>query len=233
MPVGPLVNFLASINQYGVAKTSHFRFHCTVGITAFPDISSLLGIRCETTELPGRQLVSNDSRIYGPSYKTPHQSVYQEITLSFIETANFTIRAFFEAWTDKIFNSQSNLLDYPASTRFKCLLTQYDVVFDDKEDEDLTKTGTGAPEGGLRGIAQWQLYNAFPTAINQMPVSWSEDGVHRTTITLAFEYYTLWTEGTEMHGDAGNIANPIPVPPKGSSGGVYQSLKNSVLSKFS
>jgi hypothetical protein len=230
MPVGPLVEFLASINQDGVAKTSHFRF--TAGVKEdgnFPDITRLLSIRCETTELPGRQLVTNDSRVYGPSYKTTHSVVYQEITLSFVETADFRIRSFFEAWLDTIFSVGNNLLSYPDATRFDCFLTQYDVMFDDEADEVATKTGKSNPSGGLRMIAVWTLKNAFPTAINQMPVSWSEDGIHRTTVTLAFEYYHMWAERIGVSGAEGNISNPFPVPPKGSSGGVFQSLKSKFI----
>jgi hypothetical protein len=231
MPVGPLVEFLSSISQEGVAKTSHFRF--TAGVKEdgnFPDIARLLSIRCETTELPGRQLVTNDSRVYGPSYKTTHSVVYQEITLSFVETSNFVIRSFFETWLNSIFSVGNNLLSYPNATRFDCFLTQYDVMFDDKDDEDTTKTGKSTPTGGLRRIAEWTLKNSFPTAINQMPVSWSEDGIHRTTVTLAFEYYILWASHMPTPKSAeGNISNPFPVPPKGSSGGVFQSSKSKFI----
>lgn len=228
MPVGPLIEFLSSISKDGVAKTSHFRFIAGVKEDGnFPDITRLLSIRCETAELPGRQLVTNDMRVYGPSYKTIHSVVYQEITLSFVETSSFVIRSFFEAWLNTIYSVGKNSLSYPDENRFDCFLEQYDVMFDDKEDEEATKTGTSTPSGGLRRIAEWTLKNAFPTAINQMPVSWSEDGIHRTTVTLAFEYYIMWASHMATPKSAeGNISNSFPVPPKGSSDGISQSLKS-------
>lgn len=204
---GNNLEFLSSINKYGVAKTSHFRVSIPSLLqdSSFSEIDKLLGLRCETSELPGRQLVANDSRTYGPTYKTPYQSVYQELTFNFIETSSFVIRGFFEKWTDLIFNSRTNLLEYPNSYRLPLLLTQYDATADTDDAND--------PFPNLRRIATWTLFNTFPTAINQMPVSWAEDGLHRVTVTMAFEWYTIDL------GEAVVNKSQTPtyvVPPKGS-----------------
>lgn len=178
--------FLAYINRYGVSKTSHFRLSIPITFGASTgerssELNKLLGLRCETTDLPGRQIISNDSRTYGPTYKTPYQSLYQEITLNFIETADFLIRNTFEIWMKSIFDPATNLLNYPNSYHYDSTLTQYDVTVLDEKD----------PGSSLRPVATWTLYNSFPTAVNQMPVSWSEDGFHRVSVTLAYEYYLL------------------------------------------
>lgn len=212
---GQLTEFLASINRLGVAKTSHFRFSidATIPGTTFSDIQKVVGLRCETAELPGRQFVSNDSRIYGPIYKTPHQSLYQEITVTFVETADFLIRGFFEKWMDAIYNSDTNILGYPNQTRFDSTITQYDVMLNDAKD----------PASSLRKIAEWTLIYSFPTAINQMPVAWSEDGLHRVTVTMAYEWYFLATSVDPVPVGASNLKSPA-VPPKGSSGGIFNSF---------
>jgi len=212
---GKNTEFLAFINRYGVAKTSHFRLHIPLTFKGdtFGESARLLGLRCEATELPGRQLVSNDSRTYGPTYKTPYQSLYQEITLNFIETANFVIRGFFETWMSSIYNPSTNKLSYPNTYRSDVSLTQYDVT-DGSRPHSVTEPET--LRASLKESAVWVLHHSFPTAINQMPVSWAEDGLHRVTVTLAYEWYTLST---------GNAAQTKPqpkidsssVPPKGSA----------------
>lgn len=215
---GQFTEFYAQINRLGVAKTSHFRLSLPVGLSGgrFSNISDndkIMGLRCEATELPGRQLVSNDSRTYGPTYKTPYQSLYQEVTVNFIETSDFFIRGFFEGWMDRIYNSSTNLLSYPKDTRLDTSLTQYDVMLTDAED----------PAASLRKIAVWTMFNTWPTAVNQMPVSWSEDGLHRVAVTLSFEWYSLSTATEPIPAGAAKNKS-VPVPPKGSSGGFFGSL---------
>jgi hypothetical protein len=205
---GQNLEFLANLSKYGVAKTSHFRVSIPSMLagSTFSELDRIMGLRCETSELPGRQLVSNDSRTYGPTYKTPYQNVYQELTLNFIETGDFLIRGFFEDWTDQIISSKTNILSYPDQYRLTVLLTQYDVFSDEN---DLNN-----PLADLRRIASWTLFNTFPTAINQMPVSWAEDGLHRVTVTMAFEWYSLDLAGTGV--DKSQVPTYKP-DPKGSA----------------
>jgi len=211
---GQLRDFLSSISRYGVSKTSHYLVSIPVlsNDEKFSDIQRVLGLRCEATELPGRQIVSNDSRTYGPTYKTPYQSVYQEITLNFLETGSFVIRGFFESWMSSIYNPENNILQYPQAYRYPVTLTQYDVT-DTAPGFSVAKPQVRGE--GLAAIAVWTMHKAFPTAINQMPVAWSEDGLHRVSVTLAYEWYTLGTVGVVK------LAQPpsgsAPVPPKGSS----------------
>lgn len=204
---GQLQDFLAHFNRYGVAKTSHFQFDCPVTFSGdkFSGSRKVISLRCEATELPGRQLVSEDAHIYGPSYKAPYQSVYQELNLTFLETSDFMIRAFFETWMDNIFDSDDNKIDFPNKTWVECSLTQYDMIQIDQTD----------PKSSLRPIAKWTLHNSIPTAINQMPVSWTEDGLHRTTVTLAFQWYTLATTTTPIPPAAAAIKSE-PKLPRGS-----------------
>ena len=211
---GQFTDFRAYINRYGVAKTSHFTLSVPIVLKGasgakFSDLNKLLGLRCEATELPGRQLLSNDSRTYGPTYKTPYQSLYQELTVNFLETSTFLIREFFEAWMSTVFNPVTNQLEYPGAYRYPITLTQYDVM---PENGD-------TPNSTLVSIAEWKMHNAFPTAVNQMPVAWAEDGLHRTTVSFAYEWYTLST-GPGASGEAAKtnarIKSPT-IPPRGSA----------------
>lgn len=189
---GILQNFYTHIRASGVAKTSHFQISIPLMPDAVPSRFSghdrLLALRCESAELPGRQLVTNDSRIYGPVYKTPYQSLYQDITLNFIETGDFFIRDFFEIWMNGIFNSVTNMLNFPRSYRTDISITQYDMFSTSN-----TPNARGNFEGGegLDRIATWHVLNAFPSAVNQMPVAWTEEGFHRVSVTISYEYYLM------------------------------------------
>lgn len=190
---GLYYDFLAHLRGTGVSKTSHFQVFIPFLSPGLQQLGRSLSLRCEATDLPGRQLVTQDNRIYGPSYKTPYQSVFQEITLNFLENQNMDIRKFFEVWMDIIFDSASNKLEYPNTYRFDISITQFDIS---PTEEDAVDTAAKPNSSGLNAVTlapllTWHLIAAFPTAINQMPVSWTEDGFHRVSVTMAYEYYLL------------------------------------------
>lgn len=203
-------DFDAHLRKTGVAKTSHFDVMIPIipGLMdsnwRFAGYVSELNMRCESAELPGRQLVSNDSRVYGPTYKTPYQSTYQELTLNFLESDNFLIRDVFEMWIDSIFDSGSNTLNYPDDYRVDVTLTQYSMTMPHNTPlgeflkippDEVNRRYGPPPDHTLPPIAIWKLVKAFPTAVNQMPLSWSEDGFHRVAVTLAYEYYEISKDG--------------------------------------
>jgi len=209
---GQYSEFLSYINRYGVAKTSHFDLMIPRVLTGkvndrFFFVNKVMALRCEATELPGRQIISNDSKVYGPTYKTPYQSIYQEITLNFVETTDFLIRDFFEQWMSGIFNPTNNRLAYPDVYRYDVDLIQYDAAVDTTNDT----------RASLHPSATWKLYNSFPTAVNQMPVAWAEDGLHRVTVTLAYEWYILSAGQSPLNSESREKNKSPQQPPKGSA----------------
>ena len=63
---------------------------------ANPTISRYLSLQCESAELPGKNLVTEDVKIYGPTFKVPYQTQYAETTLSFICTNDFFLNEHFQ-----------------------------------------------------------------------------------------------------------------------------------------
>ena len=209
---GQYSEFISYLNKYGVAKTSHFELIVPRVLTGknfdrFYFVNKVMAFRCETTEFPGRQILANDSKIYGPTYKTPYQSVYQEITLNFLETTDFLIRDFFEQWMSGIYNPKNNRLAYPDVYRYDIDLVQYDAAVDT----------TNNRLASLVPTATWRMFSSFPTAVNQMPVAWTEDGLHRVSVTMAYEWYTLETAVGAVSNDTKDKINDPTQPPRGSA----------------
>ena len=63
-------------------------------------LSRYLALQCETAELPGRTLMTQEAKVYGPSFKVPYQSQYNEITLTFLSTNEFWERKLFDRWIE-------------------------------------------------------------------------------------------------------------------------------------
>lgn len=173
---GSISDFLGSLGKTGVSKTSHFDVFIA---SAGHELSKTIAFRCEAAEIPGRQLAVSENKIYGPTYKIPHQSVYAETSMRFIETANLDIRRFFETWMNLIWDSETNRMQYPVEWNKEIRLTQYDMVADSKENRNLKPT------------LVCKFNEAFPINVNQMPTEWSDDGFHRVQVTFAYRSYSI------------------------------------------
>ena len=146
------------------------------------DNSSLtryLALQCESTELPGKSLITSDVKVYGPIYKVPYQTQYNEITLNFICTNEFYERKLFEKWIESIMPSDTNNLRYPkgSSTRY---LTNIKIIQYDEF---------------IRQIFAVELIDAFPIGIAAQPLAWSEEGYHRLGIQFSYQKYKVIYEG--------------------------------------
>lgn len=201
---GNISDFLAHINEHGVVRASHFELRmATSGFVGKAKIDPhTLTFRCETAELPGRQLLSSDIKIYGPSYKTPFNSLYAESTFTFLETGTMEIRTFFEDWMDSIFDSKTNRLTYPNFYRQDITVSQYDLIDARKdnpyngiaggpkiEKDDRGQVSRTFREVSLKPLLSVKFIQAFPTNINQMVVAWQEESFHRVAVTFAYERY--------------------------------------------
>ena len=149
--------------------------------TTNASLSRYLALQCETAELPGRTLLTQDVKIYGPTFKVPYQSQYNDINLGFICTTNdFYERKLFDRWLEAIHPSDTNNLRFPKgeTTRYMCNITiiQYDDF--------------------IKKIYSVQLVDAFPIGVAAQPLNWSEDNFHRLSVQFAYQRYKVIYEGS-------------------------------------
>ena len=148
--------------------------------TTNASLSRYLALQCETAELPGRTLLTQDVKVYGPTFKVPYQSQYNDINLGFICTNDFYERKLFDRWIEAIHPSDTNNLRFPKGngTRYMCNITiiQYDDF--------------------IKKIYSVQLVDAFPIGVAAQPLSWSEDNFHRLSVQFAYQRYKVIYEGS-------------------------------------
>jgi hypothetical protein len=192
---GNISQFLADIEKRGIAKTSHFDVNFSLPPILLPDTKTpeILTLRCESAELPGRQIVTTDNKIFGPIYKTPYQTMYADITMTFVDTADMHIRMFFEYWMNGIFDPERNNMEYLDSFMGNAKVTQY------KLDGD---------EQGLNKTLQFNLINIFPTNINQLSTSWSDDSPHKLSVTFFYERYEIIEFGNPVFSTVDSLPQP-------------------------
>ena len=148
--------------------------------TTNASLSRYLALQCETAELPGRTLLTQDVKVYGPTFKVPYQSQYNDINLGFICTNDFYERKLFDRWIEAIHPSDTNNMRFPKGngTRYMCNITiiQYDDF--------------------IKKIYSVQLVDAFPIGVAAQPLNWSEDNFHRLSVQFAYQRYKVIYEGS-------------------------------------
>lgn len=150
-----------------------------------PSISRYLALQCDTAELPGKSLVTADAKVYGPTYKVPYQTQYQDITLTFICTNDFYERKLFDRWLECIMPTDTHNLRYANddATRYLTNITimQYDEF--------------------IKQVYAVELIDAFPISVAAQPLSWSDGNYHRLSVQFSYsKYRTVYKAKTDIAG---------------------------------
>ena len=136
-------------------------------------LSRYLALQCEAAELPGRTLMTQEAKVYGPTYKVPYQSQYNEMTLTFLCTNEFWERKLFDRWIEAIMPSDTNNMRYAKDEATRYMTPIKVIQYDDF----------------IKQIYAVELVDAFPIGISAQPLSWSEDGFHRLSVQFAYQRY--------------------------------------------
>jgi len=148
--------------------------------TSNASISRFLALQCEAAELPGKTLLTQDAKVYGPGFKIPYQTQYGDINLTFLCTNEFYERKLFERWLEAIMPTDTNNLRYPKGTTSRYLTNIKIIQYDDF----------------IKRIFAVELIDAFPIAIAPQSLSWSEDNFHRLAVSFAYQKYSVIYEGS-------------------------------------
>lgn len=148
--------------------------------TSNASLSRYLALECEAAELPGRTLLTQDAKVYGPTYKVPYQSQFNDINLTFLSTNDFFERKLFDRWLDAIMPPDTNNLRFPKGTSTRYMTNIKIIQYDDF----------------IKQIFAVELIDAFPIGISAQPLSWSEDNFHRVSVQFAYQRYRVIYDGT-------------------------------------
>lgn len=151
------------------------------------DITRYLGLQCESTELPGKQIQTQEARIYGPTYKVPYRADYQDINFTFLCTNEFYERKLFDRWLEVIIPTDTNNVRFPRGVDNRPgqgYMTDVKIVqYDDF----------------IKQIYAVQLIDAFPIAISSQPLSWAEENFHRLTVQFTYQrFQTIYDGGYDI-----------------------------------
>jgi len=137
---------------------------------------------CHEAELPGRSLVTNDFRYYGPSFKMPLNSEFQPVTFSFICRDWMAEKYYFDDWLEKI---------QPKSTYDFAYRSSYATEINIFQISDIA---TGKKDYPMEALYKVTLRDAYPMSVDALPLSSEEEAYHKLRVTFT---YTDWYNSEE------------------------------------
>lgn len=183
----------------------------------------LFSLLCSETSLPGSSLatIDIDNDYHGVSQKNAYRRIYDDrIDFTFyVDLANknsgnnYTIIQFFENWISYIVNEQ-----FTENPNIQSPNYTYRVKYP-RPDKD-NKGGYKSPaiyvnkfERDFKGrFLQYRLIQAFPIAINSMPISYDQSQLLKCTVSFNYERYLVTTNpNLQVPGNS----EPTPAPPPG------------------
>ena len=148
--------------------------------TSNPSLSRYLSLQCESAELPGKSILTADAKVYGPGYKVPYQTQYNDISLNFLATNEFYERKLFDRWLEAIMPSDTNNLRFAKGNNTRYMTNIKVVQYDDF----------------IKQIYAVELIDAFPIGIASQQLNWSEDNFHRLSVQFSYQKYRTIYQGT-------------------------------------
>lgn len=210
------IGFINKVKSTGLARSNRFRVLFTPPPSLMTDLGEFmpaLSLMCEQAEFPGRTFNASDSRIYGATFKTPHESQFAEVNFTILCDQNFTEKFVFDYWMDFI-NPISGATNTPGGG--------WDFEYRDEYIADIKIIQYN--DIGDEAYAV-QLREAYPTAVAPLQASWQDDQFHKFQVTMCYRWWekvdvappgVAGGMGGNFLGDApdlgslGNLAGKLP-----------------------
>ena len=181
---------LSELLQFDIGRSSYFEVQIFSRVGGSNEDNQSLSYLCHSAELPGEATATVTQKIYGVTEKFPVMSSYNDITLSFYTRGSKKeiVRSFFLKWLAFI-TGRSEILGSGSTT--------YNVKYKEKYVTDIVITHYAITGDALVKV---KLIDAFPIAINQVPLSWSaQNQAQSLNVSFAYteyEYQFISVENT-------------------------------------
>ena len=156
------------------------------------NLDSILTMRCDNVVLPSINLLQEQNiRRYGfgPVENVAYGVNVGDFTLQFIVDKNAFVVQFFEEWLNKIVNRDSfggaNINNALAGGR-----RPYEIAY--KDTYACSSINVFVYDRSQNNVMEYNIYDAFPTGIQSMNMSWSEENtLMKLNITFSFTDFRI------------------------------------------
>lgn len=143
---------------------------------------------CEVAEMPGRGFVNIDLRYYGPSFKLPVQTQYEDINFTFLCRNQSFERQFFDDW--QLIINPINTYDFNYRDDYRAEIDIYQFADAPKERYGTTFGPLPVPVRYEEADPEAQycitLHDAYPIFVNPQPMTWQDDQFQRLVVNFTY-----------------------------------------------
>lgn len=104
-----LSEFVSATRKNGLVLSSKFYVEVLNSLLINGDV---VGMYCESTNLPGMNIATVDARVFGENRSSPYMPLYPDLNLTFLVDADMKVLTFFEQWMNAVVNRRSRTLGY-------------------------------------------------------------------------------------------------------------------------
>jgi len=186
-----------SDSHNGLAKSCRYATRITpVGnlLAGFGDIMRDLTYLCEATEFPGRGFQTVDVRYYGPSFKMPFNTQYEDLNMTFLCRAQSFEREFFDDWMWAI--NRNDTFDFNYKSEYSARIDMFQ--FSDVPDFE----GSENPKAEY----YFSIEDAYPILVNAQPVTWADDQFLRLGVTFTYNWWKRPNREPAVRNDEGSAS---------------------------
>jgi len=163
-----LNQFISHVKQHGMLTASHF--HVIIGGSPGGEINTRdVMMMCESTNLPGLNIFTNEIRIFGESRSTPYSISYSELSMNFILDRSLKVKQYFEDWTNQVFNRETRKLGY-----YNDYTKDIEIYISDR---------TGKPAHALK------LFECYPKSIGDIGLDYNSHDILRLPVQIVYKYW--------------------------------------------
>lgn len=169
---------MAKISQFvssftdDIAKVNRFDVQIAAPFILLPYLGTIrtLNLRCENAQLPSRSVATADQKFgTNPIEKHAYMSYYGTTDMTFIVGGDMREKVFFDNWLEYINPTSTFDINYRNDYVTTVRVNQYD---------------------NQNNLAySIDLYDAFPTAVNQVDLDWSADGHIKLVVVFEYRYW--------------------------------------------
>ena len=165
-----LSKFKAALSSGGARPSL---FDATVSIpTAIGASATEFTSTCSVSAIPPLTVTPIERQYFGRTVKIPGDMVFGDLSTTFINTENYSVRAALETWVNKINNTAGNVGFSDSTSAFGSVtLTQYD------------KTG--------KSLLSWSFVDCWPQSIAEIALSYdTASDLEQFDVTWSYNHYS-------------------------------------------
>ena len=177
-----LNDFISSVKAEGLARTNRFLVRIAVPpiLNGTTDTVALrkLELYCETAQLPGLSLSTQQARTFGEFREMPYERLFDNITLTFMIDNTFDTKAFFDSWINSVQKPGSRTFNY-----YSEYTSSIDIIVLDSLDAERYSV---------------KLYECYPKAITPIGLDYGSKEVMKLQVSINYRYWESSTASAQQ-----------------------------------